>query len=84
MTKQPLVSSGESNHDDDSQLRLPPPPDRLFRVAAGLETWSQEEEQWIAANPKWYERELQIRLAFKIAANQRSLVPPIVGPRPVI
>ena len=43
----------------------PPSNARIFRVASGLEEWSQEEREWMQQHPKWKRFEDRLRAAFK-------------------
>ncbi len=54
-----------------------PTVDRVFAVAAGLSDWNEEEQAWIAENPKWLEYCASLKQTIKQAdKTARSQLPP--------
>jgi hypothetical protein len=53
-------------------LQLPPPIGRLLCVAAGLSEWSLEEKAWLEQHPKYFLRELEMRLALQQLASKEE------------
>jgi len=67
-----------ADYDPEVQAVLgraaPPSPAKLFRVAAGLEAWTPEEDRWVNDNPAWAERIQRLREELDLADERRAPV----------